>query len=98
MQGEAEELGVEKMKITQSYSESYKQQFKAVFPELVKDLAEDLPDPELAEGIKHLQSVSKCNTFVTSDDPKYTFTFPEQSQVLNYNVPGGMASKSNPLV
>lgn len=41
-----------------SHSESYKGLFKTVFPELVKELTEkDLNDPEISDGIRHLQEV-----------------------------------------
>ena len=43
-----------------SYSESYKGAFKKVFAELVKDLTEDgVNDPEISDGIRHLQRVCK---------------------------------------
>lgn len=42
-----------------SHSESYREKFQAVFPELLKELTEDgLKNPEIADGIRHLQEVS----------------------------------------
>ena len=66
MQGE--EPGAKKAKLSQSHSENYKPLFKTVFPELVKELTEEgLADPEISDGIQHLQSVSKhFTTYTTS--------------------------------
>lgn len=42
-----------------SHSESYREKFHKVFPVLVKELTEDgLKNPEIADGIRHLQDVS----------------------------------------
>ena len=42
-----------------SHSESYREKFHKVFPVLVKELTEDgLNNPEIADGIRHLQDVS----------------------------------------
>ena len=41
-----------------SHSESYKPLFKTVFPDLVKELTDEgLQDPEISDGIRHLQGV-----------------------------------------
>ncbi len=57
MQGGEEATAKEKL--PHSFSDSYKEAFKNAFPELVKDLTEDgLNDPEISDGIRHLQRVS----------------------------------------
>lgn len=50
--------------MTQSFSESYKVLFKETFPELVRELTEDgLENPEISDGILHLQKVSSYNNY-----------------------------------
>ena len=42
-----------------SHSEGYCELFKAAFHDLVKELTEDgLKNPEIADGVQHLQDVS----------------------------------------
>ena len=45
-----------------SHSENYREKFHKVFPVLVKELTEDgLKNPEIDDGIRHLQDVSQSN-------------------------------------
>lgn len=47
--------------MAKSFSENYKALFKEKFPELVQELTEDgLKDPEISDGIMHLQKVKAC--------------------------------------
>jgi len=58
-----------------SHSESYREKFQAVFPELLKELTEDgLKNPEIADGIRHLQEVSVSTCCPGGDLLKITGT------------------------
>ena len=55
-------MSEQEAKRSTSVSEGYKGLFQAIFPDLVKELTEDgLKDPEISDGIRHLQEVSTCN-------------------------------------
>jgi len=52
-------------RMAKSFSDSYKATFKEKFPEIVRELTESaLQDPEIADGMQHLQKVYKyCSRF-----------------------------------
>ena len=45
----------------QSHSESYRGKFMAVFQGLLHELVEDVKNPEVSDGIQHLQEVRAEN-------------------------------------
>ena len=54
-----------KAKVSLSHSHSYKEAFKKVFPELVKELTEEgVNDPEISDGMRHLERVNENTEFV----------------------------------
>ena len=60
-----------------SHSESYRGKFQAVFQELLKELTEDgLKNPEIADGIRHLQEVSE-STYVCPELTSRVLRSPE---------------------
>ena len=75
--------------MAKSISESYKAVFKETFPELVRELTESgLKDPEIADGMLHLQKVIHFLCYFGAFEVKCLFCF-VIIQVMNYNVPHG---------
>jgi hypothetical protein len=75
------------------FSHSYKDAFKQVFPELVKELTEEgLNDPEISDGIRHLQRVKYENRSALHD---HSFCFLSGSELQcpwRYGIKSGCSS------